>query len=788
MEVYKNGSLLATRNVSSWQYYANGGYIGVWFIAAEEAVLDNFGGGTVQGGQGFTNNNRDTSRNRITNQEKDPDPYDVELTNAEIFWQGIAIGSELITKVTFTQLNKSANEQNATRQKPQSNGLWGEDVIQVLYDVPNNRIQVWKFEGKAWVQVGADIPIQFVDGDVFTVFANKDGTVEIYHAGQLLSTRQPVTLQGPTPTLTETPIQKDASAPEPLNFLPVSYNLPAPQQQSSSLIIDYTYDPLNRLIAADYSDGRNFAYTYDAAGNVLELEQNLGPGTIITAYTYDEANQLETAQQGSTTWQYTYDANGSLISDGVKNYTYDSANRLVQVSDQLSVTSLFYNGLGQRLSMDAAGVIATYVLDGDRPLTATSNNNTTFYLYGLGAIGEETNAWSYSLPDGTNTPRQLSDLNGEVTLAGRYTPWGGILEVQGTGDFTFGYLGGILDGATNLIYVGNGQYYDPSTGRFLTRDVNPNSTNPYVPWNPIGAILGPLAVLSMFYGRKKTRNKWDTLVILIVLGISMGIGVVACAPVPPGTPVPQPTSAPINNTPPSDPNPNTSQEPGPAPTETSTPTEPPPPINTPSLPDCPAPTYYVCSASGSNVCIDPAIHSPVEQIAHTVFGEGGAFGGSVAANIIQTVLNRAYIYWEITHHAGINPNNIPWNQMTRKQLTDLFLFILSEPTGNGHPAYNAWEAPYPHSGLYWQRIVDAVDTLLDDAGAHPQVAKLKVGIEGPAHAIRSDINVIWYAASKIHSPERYVHKDTITRNGQYCFAQYYDTEHWNPPDEVLDCP
>ena len=93
---------------------------------------------------------------------------------------------------------------------------------------------------------------------------------------------------------------------------------------------------------------------------MLELEQNLGPGTIITTYTYDTANQLETAQQGSTSWQYTYDANGSLISDGMKTYTYDSANRLVQVSDPLSVTSLSYNGLGQRLSMDAASAIAHY--------------------------------------------------------------------------------------------------------------------------------------------------------------------------------------------------------------------------------------------------------------------------------------------------------------------------------------------------------------------------------------------------------------------------------------------
>ena len=428
-------------------------------------------------------------------------------------------------------------DKTTIRQKPQSNGMWGEDIIQIMYDVPNNRIQVWKFEGKAWMRVGKDIPIKFVDGDVFTVYAGKDGTVEIYRAEKLLSTRQPAVLQVPTPTLTETPIQKDASASELMNFMPVRYNLPAPardtwNQTLGTLTIDYTYDPLNRLTSATYSDGRSFGYSYDASGNVLELEQNLGPGTIITTYTYDTANQLETAQQGSTTWQYTYDANGSLISDGVKNYTYDSANRLVQVSDQLSVTSLSYNGLGQRLSMDAAGVIATYVLDGDRPLTATSNGNTTFYLYGLGGIGEETNAWSYSLPDGTNTPRQLSDLSGEITLSARYTPWGDTLDSFGTGNFTFGYLGGVLDATTGLLYVGNGQYYDPSTGRFLTRSVNPDSTNPYTPWNPSGIILAPLAVLSLVYGRKRKRGKWDTLVILLLLGASTAIGIVACAPAP----------------------------------------------------------------------------------------------------------------------------------------------------------------------------------------------------------------------------------------------------------------
>jgi RHS repeat-associated protein len=49
VSVYKNGSLLGTRDVSSWPYYDDGGYIGVWFVNASAAYGDDFGGGTVPG-------------------------------------------------------------------------------------------------------------------------------------------------------------------------------------------------------------------------------------------------------------------------------------------------------------------------------------------------------------------------------------------------------------------------------------------------------------------------------------------------------------------------------------------------------------------------------------------------------------------------------------------------------------------------------------------------------------------------------------------------------------------
>jgi len=47
VEIYRNGVLIATRNIASWPYYASGGYLGVWFGNAKDALIDDFGGGTI---------------------------------------------------------------------------------------------------------------------------------------------------------------------------------------------------------------------------------------------------------------------------------------------------------------------------------------------------------------------------------------------------------------------------------------------------------------------------------------------------------------------------------------------------------------------------------------------------------------------------------------------------------------------------------------------------------------------------------------------------------------------
>ncbi len=55
LEVYRNGTLLGTRSITSWPFYANGGYIGLWFVKANGVLADNFGGGNTGNGTAPTN-------------------------------------------------------------------------------------------------------------------------------------------------------------------------------------------------------------------------------------------------------------------------------------------------------------------------------------------------------------------------------------------------------------------------------------------------------------------------------------------------------------------------------------------------------------------------------------------------------------------------------------------------------------------------------------------------------------------------------------------------------------
>ena len=181
VEVYRNEELLASRDITSWSHYADGGYIGLWFIGAENTILDDFGGGAVLSGTEAMSMASGRLESQSAGVSLMPEQLDVKLNNANIFWQGVPLGSDQEASVTFAQITD-------TLIKPQSNGVWGEGVVEVQYDVPGRRIQVWMFDPQAgWMKYGKNIPVKFANGDTFSVFAHVDGTVEIYRNGNSLA-------------------------------------------------------------------------------------------------------------------------------------------------------------------------------------------------------------------------------------------------------------------------------------------------------------------------------------------------------------------------------------------------------------------------------------------------------------------------------------------------------------------------------------------------------------------------------------------------------------------------
>ena len=204
-----------------------------------------------------------------------------------------------------------------------------------------------------------------------------------------------------SPTVTPTP-WPTASPSATLTPQPTGTATPVltPPVGSGPLTINYTYDPLNRLTAADYSNGMYYRYTYDSVGNRLTQQAQQG----MTDYAYDFANRLTHADAVNYSW----DNNGNLLSDGVNTYTYNSANQLTGFNGQGINASFAYDGLGDRLQQTVGGVPTNYAVDINSALPQVLQDGTNSYIYGVGNLAQ-TNASTtdYFLPDALGSTRPV---------------------------------------------------------------------------------------------------------------------------------------------------------------------------------------------------------------------------------------------------------------------------------------------------------------------------------------------------------------------------------------------
>ena len=258
----------------------------------------------------------------------------------------------------------------------------------------------------------------------------------------------------------------------------------------------YDYDELGQLIREDNKDtNKSYTYSYDSRGNILEKKTyafTLGTlGTAqktdsygyatdswkdrLTSYngqtiTYDsignpltynngsaytftwEGRQMQTATKGSTTWTYTYNADGLRTgkTSGSTTYSYKwNENR--QLSSMVYGTSsawFYYDHEGKPLCMEYA--------DGNDECSGT-------YRYILNLQGDVVGLYDLT--------RDCMAMTYTYDAWGRELSWSALN--SGYAGLLYGnpltYRGYIYDSETGFYYL-QSRYYDPTIGRFLNED------------------------------------------------------------------------------------------------------------------------------------------------------------------------------------------------------------------------------------------------------------------------------------------------------------------------------
>jgi RHS repeat-associated protein len=166
----------------------------------------------------------------------------------------------------------------------------------------------------------------------------------------------------------------------------------------------------------------------------------------------------------------TVNAVGATTARGADTFTYDQANRLTTATVAGATETYAYDGDGVRVSRQVgADPVIGYVSDVNSNLPVTLDDGTHKYVYGLGlAYAVSGSAIEVYHADRLGSIRAITDAAGTVTATFQADEFGVPTASTGTSTQPFGYTGEPRDG-TGLSYL-RARYYDPSLGRFMSRD------------------------------------------------------------------------------------------------------------------------------------------------------------------------------------------------------------------------------------------------------------------------------------------------------------------------------
>ncbi len=301
---------------------------------------------------------------------------------------------------------------------------------------------------------------------------------------------------------------------------------------------EYNADKFISVLENTLNDvSKAYGYTYDDNGNITtetvttkDSDGNIVATETVT-YTYDDKEQLISAETSTTRWNYSYDNRGNILSKSETDLNSNATVTDTYVYDTVWKDKLIsYNG--QSITYDAAGNPTSYLgntltwtmgrqlasfgsntytynEDGIRTSKTVNNVTTTYYLDGTNIIEQRTgdtvlhfyydsNGAILGFNDGQNryyySKNKMGDVLGIFDSFGNlianyeYTPCGKIISISGNTDIgnlnPFRYRGYYYDSDIQMYYL-QSRYYDPEIGRFINCDDAHNfGTDAAISYNP----------------------------------------------------------------------------------------------------------------------------------------------------------------------------------------------------------------------------------------------------------------------------------------------------------------
>jgi RHS repeat-associated protein len=271
----------------------------------------------------------------------------------------------------------------------------------------------------------------------------------------------------------------------------------------AGVLVTYLYDNLGRRQSLSRGNGTVTSYEYDAASRLASLTHDIA-GTNLDqtlSFAYTPASQISrrTSTNSAYAWgnrpttntsyganalnqittfgarTMSYDLRGNLLSNGVSDYGYSTANQLIRVAPTGSVTpslTLTYDVAGRLAQTTNSNATTQFLYDGPNLIAEYQGSVVQRrYVHGLGSdeliaqIAGSTREWL--IPDHQGSIVAITNSSGTATTVNKFDEYG--IPVTSGNSGRFQYTGQQWLAEAKLYHY-KARAYDPSIGRFLQAD------------------------------------------------------------------------------------------------------------------------------------------------------------------------------------------------------------------------------------------------------------------------------------------------------------------------------